>query len=107
MPAHGEVTEEEKKILGSLATIINKRSMGLVTTLAFESTRPLHNLGAQGLIFLMPILNTIFNKAETEKYVKILENPKAVSFFIDQLDPDGASPAEKPVKEQDHVKERP
>ncbi|MBU2573115.1 MAG: hypothetical protein KKH28_03445 [Elusimicrobia bacterium] len=99
LPGHGEITEEEKKILSGLAEKINKRSMGMVTSLAFESTRPLHNLGAQGLIFLMPMLNAVFNKTEIEKFIKLLENPNAVSFFIARLNPESANPV-NPVREQ-------
>ncbi|MBI4800919.1 MAG: hypothetical protein HY796_00160 [Elusimicrobia bacterium] len=107
LPGHRETTEEEKKLLCGLAEKINKRSMGMVTALAFESTRPLHNLSAQGLIFLMPMLNAVFNKEEVEKFVKLLENPNAVSFFIEQLNPESANPAANPARERDHVKKRP
>ena len=85
LPGHRDVTEEEKKLLNDLALKINKRSMGTVVALAFESTRPLHNLGSQALVFLTPMLNAVFNKNETDKFVKLLENPKAVTFFIDAI----------------------
>lgn len=85
LPGHREVTEEEKKLLNDLAIKINKRSMGTVVALALESTRPLHNLGSQALVFLTPMLNAVFSKEETERFVKLLENPKAVTFFIDAI----------------------
>ena len=85
LPGHRAVTEEEKKLLNSLALKINKRSMGTVVVLAIESTRPLHNLGSQALIFLTPMISAVFSKEETEKYVKLLENPKAMDFFIEAI----------------------
>jgi len=85
LPEHREITEAEKKLLAVLAEKINKRSMGTVTALAVESTRPLHNLGSQALVFLMPLLNAFLAKEDTEKYVKLLENPKAVDFFLKEL----------------------
>lgn len=86
LPGRRALTAEDKDFLRALALKINKRSMGNVTALAVESTRPLHNLGAQALVFLTPLLNAIFNKEETEKAVKLLENPDAVTFFIDELE---------------------
>jgi hypothetical protein len=105
LPTYAEPTAGEKTLLSGLAEKVNRRSMGMVTALAFESTRPLHNLGSQGLVFLQPILGTFLNKEDIEKYVKLLENPKAVTFFIDQLDRDGGKPARK--TEKDHVEKRP
>ncbi|OGS52782.1 MAG: hypothetical protein A3J79_03890 [Elusimicrobia bacterium RIFOXYB2_FULL_62_6] len=105
MPCHAEPTAEEKDFLGGLAEKVNKRSLGMVTALAFESTRPLHNLGAQGLQFLKPILGPVLSHQDMEKFIKLLENPKAVTHFIDQLDRDGDKPAGK--TEKDHVEKRP
>ena len=85
LPGHRNVTEDETKILNGLALKINKRSMGTVVAMALESTRPLHHLGSQALVFLTPMLNAVFNKEETDKFVKLLENPKAVTFFIDAI----------------------
>ena len=85
LPGHRDVTEEEKKLLSGLALKINKRSMGTVAALALESTRPLHNLGAQALIFLTPMISAVFSREETEKFVKLLENPKAMDFFLEAI----------------------
>ena len=92
LPGRREVTEEEKKLLNGLALKINKRSMGTVVALALESTRPLHNLGSQALVFLTPMLNAVFNKEETDKFVKLLENPEAITVFIDELNAGGNTP---------------
>jgi len=88
LPGRGAVTEEEKKILCDLALKVNKRSMGSVAALALESTRPLHNLGSQALVFLTPMLSALFSREEMERLVKLLENPEAVTFFIEELDAD-------------------
>ena len=85
LPGHRAVTEEEKKLLNSVALKINKRSMGTVAALALESTRPLHNLGSQALVFLTPMISAVFSREETEKFVKLLENPRAITFFVDAI----------------------
>lgn len=88
LPGHRAVTEEEKGFLAGLALKINRRSLGNVAALALESTRPLHNLGSQALVFLTPILGAVFKKEELEKFVKLLENPNAIDFFINELNLD-------------------
>lgn len=96
LPGRRDVVEEEKKLLRDLALKVNKRSMGTVAVLALESTRPLHNLSSQALVFLMPVLNALFSREEVERFVKLLENPEAITFFIDEIN-----------KEPDNVTKRP
>jgi len=98
LPGHSAITEEEEKLLSALALKINKRSMGNVTALALESTRPLHNLGSQALVFLTPMISAVFSKEETDKFVKLLENPNAVDFFIDELNSGDSKSDTKVVK---------
>lgn len=95
LPGHREVTEEEKTLLSGLALKVNKRAMGNVTALALESTRPLHNLGSQALVFLTPMISALFSREETDRFVKLLENPKAITFFIDELNAGDGKPAKK------------
>ena len=92
IPVHPEVTEEQKLMLDSLAGKVKKRGMGDMAVLALESTRPLHNLGSQGVIFLSPMLNMVFSKEEVARYVKLLENPKAVTYLVGRL---GSEPEKK------------
>ncbi len=91
IPVPPEVTAEEKALLDALAGKIRRRGMGDMAAMALESTRPMHNLGAQGAVFLSPMLNIIFNKEDVGRYVKMLENPKAVSYLSGRLasDEDG------------------
>lgn len=85
IPVPPEVTEEQKVMLDSLAAKVKARGMADTAALALESTRPLHNLGSQGVIFLSPMLNMVFSKDEVERYVKLLENPKAVTYLVERL----------------------
>ena len=100
LPEHPDVTAQEKELLSGLAAKVRGRNMEFTSSLALESSRPLHNLGAQALVFLMPLLAELFGREESEKIVKLLENPKAIDFFLQELNaasPNGAN----------HVKERP
>jgi len=86
LPADRKVTGEEKKTLDYIAGKINKRALGQMAALALESTRPVHNLGSQGLVFLSPVLNMLFGAPEVEKIVRLLENPAAISYLAEKLD---------------------
>ncbi len=85
LPKNKVVSLDEKKLLLKLADKVKKRKMSDIILLSIESSRPVHNLGAQSLIFLMPFITMIFKKAQAERFVKILENPDAVTYFIEQL----------------------
>ncbi|MCG2726130.1 MAG: hypothetical protein L6420_07750 [Elusimicrobia bacterium] len=85
LPKNKVVTEGEKTLLLKLSDKVKRRGLSDIIVLSLESSRPVHNLGAQSLIFLMPFITMIFKKYEAERFVKILENPDAVSFFIEQL----------------------
>lgn len=80
------VSEKEKELLIELASKVKKRSLSDIMILSLESSRPIHNLGAQSLVFLMPFITMLFKREKAERFVKILENPEAISFFIEQLE---------------------
>jgi len=88
IPEPPEVTEQEKEFLLGVALKVRRRALGQVAAMTVESTRPFHHLGSQALVFLTPMLASLFGKEATEKIVKILENPKAMDFFVKELDRD-------------------
>lgn len=85
LPGHKEVTAEEKEFLISAAEKVRKRSMQDILALAIESTRPLHGIGAQGFIFISPMLKCVFDEKDVNRVSGLLENPDAVDFFISRL----------------------
>jgi len=104
LPKNKIVSAEEKKLLLKLADKVKKRGLSDIIVLSIESSRPVHNLGAQSLIFLMPFITMIFKKEMAERFVKILENPDAVSFFIEQLTDDSSDSTEKKNGEKNNGK---
>lgn len=86
LPETKQVFDAEKELLVSVAEKIRKRSLGDIAVILLESTRPVHNLGAQAFVFLMPLLNLVFKKEDVEKFIGVLENPNAISFLIEQLE---------------------
>lgn len=101
IPEPPEPTAEEKRLLDALADKVRRRGLGDIAAFAVESTRPLHNLGAQGVTIVEPALSVFFKKEEIEKYRALLENQKAVAYLIERLN------AETAKKEDPDVKKRP
>ena len=104
LPKNKVVSEDEKKLLLKLADKVKKRKMSDIILLSIESSRPVHNLGAQSLIFLMPFITMIFKKAQAERFVKILENPDAVTYFIEQLADDSVDSSKEKNGEKNNGK---
>lgn len=95
LPSRKPVTEEEKALLEKVAAKIRERSLGQVAALALESSRPLHNIGSQALVFLMPFITVLFKKEEAQRIVEMLENPNAVSYLVERLEPEDTPAGEK------------
>lgn len=93
LPQHSDLTSSETALLSGLAAKVRGRHMEFAVSLAIESSRPLHNLGAQALIFLMPLLSQVLGLEEAQQMAKLLENRKAVDFFLKELNatPNGAN----------------
>lgn len=87
LPSERPVTEEEKALLEKIAAKVRERSLGQVAALAMESSRPLHNIGSQAVVFLTPFITILFKKEEADKVVALLENPNAISYLIERLEP--------------------
>ncbi len=86
IPAPPELTAADKALLSLLAGKVRGRKLEFAATLAVESSRPLQGLGAQALIFLMPLLQQVFGQEKSERAAKLLENPKAADYFLKELD---------------------
>lgn len=100
IPAPPEITPEDRELLASLAAKVRGRRMEFAASLALESTRPLHGLGAQALVFLQPLLAQVFGKDRAEHAARLLENPKAADLFLKELD-------STPPNGDEHVKKGP
>lgn len=95
LPSDKPVTEEEKALLEKVAAKIRERSLGQVAALAVESSRPIHNISSQALVFLMPFISILFKKEEAQKIVDMLQNPNAVSYLIERLEPEDPPAGQK------------
>ena len=92
IPEHPEPSADEKELILKAAEKIRAKEMDYIASLAVEASRPVHGLGAQALVFLQPFLMTVFGADKTKKFVELMENPKAVDFFLKSLNGDNKCP---------------
>ena len=71
--------------MASMAEKIRRRRLADITAFFLESTAPLHSVAAQAVSFLGPALSLVLSDAEIKRFIKLLENPAAVSRFIEML----------------------
>ena len=79
---HGELTEEDQRLLSRLAAKIVGRKMATPALLFLRSLRPLGYMGGQALAFLRPFLTPLFNKPDYDRMTAILERREGVAALV-------------------------
>ncbi len=92
IPEHPEPSAADRELILKAVEKIKTREMDYIASLAVEASRPVHGLGAQALVFLQPFLTTVFGAEKTNKFVELMENPKAVDFFLKSLNGENQCP---------------
>lgn len=85
LPQPAALTQEDYELISKAAKKIREKQMADIAALAIEASRPVHGLGAQALVFLKPFLTTIFGEEKAKKFIELMENKKAVDFFLNAL----------------------
>ena len=83
-----DLSPEDKEFVIKVVRKIKERKLSSVALFVLESTRPLHNIGANFLYFLSPSLGFIFSSHDITRIAEILENPGGVKFIISKLEED-------------------
>lgn len=80
-----KLTKEEEEYLSRLAEKIRKRSLADPVMIFLESTKPIHHLGSQAVVFCEPLVSLIVRQEEVKKFAGLMENPTAVDRLIEML----------------------
>ena len=78
-------TEGERELIDKLAQFVVRRRMTTVALMTLESSRPLNFVGSQALAFLAPLLTLIFNKADVDRFIELLEKRQSVDLICDTI----------------------
>lgn len=78
-------SEGERELVEQLARFVVRRRMTSVAVMTLESSRPLSFIGSQALAFLAPLLTLIFNSADVDRFIGLLEKRRSVDFICDTI----------------------
>ena len=77
--------EEAEALLEKLADGIVRRQLAIPAVLLLETCKPLNFVGSQALAFLAPLLTLIFNKADVDRFIELLEKRQSVDLICDTI----------------------
>ena len=78
MKESNELDQKKTEVLDKVAEMIVKRDLEMMATIILESTRPIHYLGGQALIFFEPFLNIL---ASQEK-IQFFQRPRIAAWVM-------------------------
>ena len=83
---YGPLTEEDRALLGKIAGAVVKRRMAMPAVLFLSSVRPLNSVGSQALVFLRPFVEGLFNIADYNRMVEILDRREGIEALIETIE---------------------
>ena len=83
---YGPLTAEDRQLLAKLAAKVVARRMTMPAVLFLGSVRPLNQVGSQALVFLRPFLVDIFNAADYDRLVQILDRREGLEALVDEIE---------------------
>jgi hypothetical protein len=67
-----ELAPEDQALLDAVARAVARRRLETPAILFLESVRPLNFVGSQALVFLEPLLTSIFHWAQYERFTQLV-----------------------------------
>jgi hypothetical protein len=80
------LTDHQIELLEKIADRIVKYRMAMPAILFLESVRPLNYVGSQAMVFLAPIVHSLFSTKEYDEIQQALEKRETISYFVDMLE---------------------
>ncbi len=89
------LTSKQEIILDKLARKVARWQMGVPAIMFLETIKPLSFIGSQVLVFLDPLVKSIFNLSEYNEYIKLMEDRKNVELLIGKIEDISSQSTEK------------
>ena len=74
------------EVLDKVAEFVVKRNLEIIAIMLLESSKPLHYLGAQALIFFEPFLDILFSGEKIQTFREAMEEKKYVEYLINKIE---------------------
>ena len=79
-------TPEDEELLDRIAAATVRWGMTVPAIFLLESSKPLNFIGSQFLHFLSPIVHTIFNARELDRFALLLERRETLEILIRRIE---------------------
>lgn len=89
------LTSKQEEILEKLAKKVAKWQMDVPAIMFLETIKPLSFIGSQVLVFLDPIVKSVFNSSDYDEYTKLMEDRRNVELLIRKIEDLSSSSTEK------------
>lgn len=80
------LTEEDKDILDKVAKKIKKMKMETPAILFLETVKPLNYVGSQTMTFFRPIVHSIFDCIQYDKFAALLEHRNCIEELLTRIE---------------------
>ena len=80
------LTPRQEELLEKLAKKVARWQMGVPAMMFLETIKPLSFIGSQVLVFLDPIVKSVFNSSDYDEYTKLMEDRKNVELLIRKIE---------------------
>jgi len=80
------LTPRQEELLEKLAKKVARWQMGVPAIMFLETIKPLSFIGSQVLVFLDPIVKSVFNSSDYDEYTKLMEDRKNVELLIRKIE---------------------
>jgi hypothetical protein len=81
-----DITQRQVELLEKIADRIVKYRMAMPAILFLESVRPLNYVGSQAMVFLAPVVHSLFSAREYDEIQQALEHRQTISYVVDLLE---------------------
>jgi len=89
------LTSKQEELLDKLARKVTRWQMGVPAIMFLETIKPLSFIGSQVLVFLDPLVKSIFNPSDYDEYTKLMEDRRNVELLIGKIEGMSSQSAEK------------
>ena len=83
---HGPLKAEDHELMARLAQKIVSRELSTPAVMFLQSVRPLSCISSQAMVFLRPFLTPLFNRADYDRVVAILDRRDGIAVLIDAIE---------------------
>ena len=80
------LSDEDRALLDRVATRVVELHMDVPAILALESAKPLTVVASQALVFLEPMIQSLFRFADYRRFTALVERREVMEFLLQRIE---------------------